>query len=255
MTNNKFAAAAQEYLARRKPGTQAQGVADEIKPLSIDEALAVQQEMIKIRTDGVGGWKCLEPLREGAIIVAPIFANDVQSGDVCKLMMDKGKARIEPEIVFVLNKDLPARDEDYTRAEIDEAIGGTFMALELMQGRFAPDADAEYPERLADCMMNQGLYIGPEIDKATAYAASTIDLVISQGDDVKELAGKHPNATPELAVYWMVNFMSKRGTTFKKGEAITTGSYKGIVEVDFDQATEIEYKGLGKYSVTFAKAD
>ena len=45
--------------------------------------------------------------------------------------------------------------------------------------------------------------------------------------------------------------MSKRGTSFKKGEAITTGSYKGIVEVDFDKPTEIAYEGLGSYSVEF----
>ena len=52
-------------------------------------------------------------------------------------------------------------------------------------------------------------------------------------------------------LYWLINFMSKRGTDFKAGQAIITGSYAGIVEVEFDKQTEIEYVGLGKYNVEF----
>ena len=43
--------------------------------------------------------------------------------------------------------------------------------------------------------------------------------------------------------------MTKRGTTFKKGEAFTTGSYAGIVELDFNKNTDIEYIGLGHYTI------
>ncbi len=256
MSIKNFSTAAQQYLARRVTGTKAQCLPESERPTSIEDALAVHQEMIKQRSDTVGGWKCLLPLGEDKIIVAPIFSNTVQSGDVCHLMMDKNVARIEPEIVFMLNKDLPARAEDYSEQEIDDAIGGCYMALELMQSRFHEDAGNEFAESLADCMLNQGLFIGPEIDKALAYAAAEINITVTQteveGDDtVKVLEGKHPNPLPQLPVYWLINFMSKRGTSFKKGEAITTGSYKGIVEVDFDKPTEIVYEGLGKYNVEF----
>lgn len=255
-----YSNAAKQYLARRVAGTKAQCLPEGERPTTIEDALAVHQEMIQQRSDTVGGWKCLLPLAEDKIIVAPIFSDTVQSGELCHLMMDKNKARIEPEIVFMLNKDLPARAEDYTEQEIDEAIGGCYMALELMQSRFHDDAGNEFAESLADCMINQGLFIGPEIDKALAYAASEINLTVTQkeveGEDtVKSLAGKHPNPLPQLPVYWLINFMSKRGTTFKKGEAITTGSYKGIVEVDFDKPTEIVYEGLGKYTVEFKTLD
>jgi len=212
--------------------------------------------MIKLRTDKVAGWKCLLPLAEDKIIIAPIFSDTFQQGDQCALIKDNGKARIEPEIVFVLNKDLPARTDDYSEAEINEAIGSCHMALELMQSRFAEDATAVFDERLADCLLNQGLYIGPEIDREAAFTASTIQLSVKQTDvngDVNEqnLDGVHPNHLPQLPVYWAINLMSKRGTTFKKGEAFTTGSYKGIVEVDFDKKTDISYAGIGSYTVVF----
>ena len=256
MTTQNFSEAAKQLLARRVTGTKAQGLANDIKPVSIDDALAVHQEMIKLRPDTVAGWKCLLPLAEDQIIIAPIFSDNIQKGDVCSLMKDNGKARIEPEIVFVLNKDLPARDQDYSEDEINEAIGSCHMALELMQSRFAEDASAEFPERLADCLLNQGLYIGPEIDRNAAFSASKIQLSVTQTDSkgaisTQNLDGVHPNPLPQLPVYWAINLMSKRGTTFKKGEAFTTGSYKGIVEVDFDQKTDIEYAGIGSYSVVF----
>ncbi|MEI6894148.1 MAG: hydratase [Colwellia sp.] len=256
MTTQKFTEAAQQFLARRVPGTKADSLPDEIKPISIEDALMVHQEMIKLRSDSVAGWKCLLPLADDKIIMAPIFSNTMQKGDQCLLMKDNGKVRIEPEIVFVLNKDLPARDEDYSEEEINEAIGSCHMALELMQSRFANDSTALFPERLADGLLNQGLYIGPEIDRAAAFSASKIQLSFKQTQENGEvteqkLEGVHPNPLPQLPVYWAVNFMSKRGVTFKKGEAFTTGSYKGIVEVDFDKKTEIEYAGIGCYSVTF----
>jgi 2-keto-4-pentenoate hydratase len=45
--------------------------------------------------------------------------------------------------------------------------------------------------------------------------------------------------------------MTKRGVSFSAGQAFITGSFAGIVEVEMNQSTEIEYQGLGKYQVTF----
>jgi 2-keto-4-pentenoate hydratase len=45
--------------------------------------------------------------------------------------------------------------------------------------------------------------------------------------------------------------MTKRGTGFKKGEAFTTGSYAGVVELDFDKNTDIDYAGVGSFKVVF----
>lgn len=252
---NKYAQAATELLSRRVPGTKAPRLPSDIRPQNLEDALCIQQELIKQRPDSVGAWKCLLPF-DDKMIVGPIFSDTIQSGEVCHLMQDKGLARVEPEIAFILNKDLPARDEDYSESEIDAAIGDCHMALELMQSRYADDSGAEFPEALADGLLNQGVYIGPKIDKAQAYAANKIQLNFTQTKDGKEtssqaLDGVHPNPLPQLPIYWFINFMSKRGTSFKAGQPIITGSYKGIVEVEFDQETHIVYEGIGEYKVTF----
>jgi 2-keto-4-pentenoate hydratase len=205
--------------------------------------------MAKLQT--LGGWKCLQPLEEGKIIAAPIF--NVQKGEVAELFEDNQVARVEPEICFVLAQDLPVKEGDYSEAEIIAAIGSAHMALELMQSRFADDAGQSYYESLADCMLNQGVFIGPEIDKAAGVATSSLKITVTQGNEVRELDGKHPNDRAVDGLIWLVNYMGKRGVGLNAGAAIITGSFKGIVNVDFDIETTIAYEGLGEYQVTFKR--
>jgi 2-keto-4-pentenoate hydratase len=245
-----FQQAAKELLSRRKAGTKAPRLDESIRPNSFEDTFAIHDEMAKIET--IGGWKCLFPLSEDKIIAAPIF--NVQNGtDVVELFEDKEVARVEPEIAFILNRDLPPKDVDYSEAEIIDAIGSAHMALELMQSRFADDAGQSYFESLADCLLNQGAYVGPEIDKAKAMDVSTVKITVTQGEEVRELDGKHPNDRAIDGVFWLVNFMSKRGVTLKSGAAIITGSFKGIVPMAFDVETTIAYEGLGHYQVTFKR--
>jgi 2-keto-4-pentenoate hydratase len=252
MTNsNKFSQAATQLLNLRVAGTKAQRLETDIRPITTDDALSVQAEMVVQHPDSIGGWKGLVPLAADKIIAAPIFSKTIQRGPVCELLPDNGMARVEPEIAFILSKDLPAQQEDYTEAQIDDAIEGCYMALELMQDRFDKDCGVEFNERLADCLLNQGMYIGPKIDRELAYAAGTMDIKFSQPENVQTFEGKHPNPLPQNPVYWLINYMGKRGVSFKAGQPIITGSYAGIVNVEFDKQTEIEYAGIGKYTVEF----
>ena len=252
-----FEQAAKELLSRRTAGTKAPRLIEQYRPTSLDDALAIQESMIKIRADRVGGWKCLLPLAENKFIVAPIFADNVQQGDVCELFADtgslpgKGVARVEPEIAFVLTKSLPANSNGYSEVQINNAIGSCRMALELIQSRFADDSGAEFYEVLADCLANQGLFLGPEIEKDEAFAAAKVEVAITQAGKVQAFSGAHPNALAQNPIYWLIDTMTKRGVSFEAGEAIITGSYCGVVEVDFDELTTVAYDDIGEYQVTF----
>ncbi len=243
--------AASELLSRRVAGIKAPRLEEQVRPTSVDEAVQIQAAMIELHSAKVGGWKCLEPLAEDKYVLAPIFANTVQKGASCELFKDNGVARIEPEIAFVLAKPLVANPEGYSEEQINDAIGSCHMALELMQSRFADDSDAEFHERLADGLMNQGLFIGPEIARDKAFDASTIDVTVAQGDNRQQFAGKHPNTLAQTPIYWFINYLTRRGVDFQAGEAIITGSYCGIVDVEFDKPTTITYEGIGEYTVEF----
>jgi 2-keto-4-pentenoate hydratase len=248
---NTYQRAAEQLLNNRIRQPQKVRLATKIRPQDCEQALHVQAEIIKLRSDEITGWKCLLPLDKDKLVVAPIFSNTVQSGEQCSLFSENEKARIEPEIAFILGTDLPATKGGYSHAKIDRAVKSCHMALELIQDRFSEKSEISFCEKLADCLANQGLFIGPEIDKCDAYSASKFNITIDQNEKNQFFNGQHPNQLPQKPLYWLINFMTKRGISFTAGQAIITGSYAGVVEVEFNHSTTIEYNGLGKYQVTF----
>jgi len=250
MTNSTYDQAATELLKRRIAGTKAPTLSEDIRPKNLEDVLQIHESMIKLHSDTVGGWKCLLPPSDEKIVVAPIFSKTVQRGDNCELFKDLDVARIEPEICFVLSKDLTANPDGYTEEQINNAIGSCHMALELVQSRYAKDSGFEFFDSLADCLINQGLFIGPEIDREKAFSAEKINIGITHDEQKQTFEGKHPNSLPQKPLYWLIDFMTRRGTTFKAGEAIITGSYCGVVEAEFEKLTTISYEGIGDYQVT-----
>ncbi|MEZ9424525.1 hydratase [Vibrio lentus] len=248
---NVFRQAAEELLSRRVAGTKAPRLDEQYRPNNLEDALKIQSSMIDLKSDKVGGWKCLLPLAGDKFIVAPIFSGSVQQGEVCELFADNDVVRVEPEIAFTLAKSLPANQEGYSEAQVNDAIGSCHMALELMQSRFADDSGAEFYEKLTDGLVNQGLFIGPEIDREKAFTSAEINIEVTQGEQVQAFAGKHPNTLPPSPIYWLINYMTRRGVDFQAGEAIITGSYCGVVEMGFDKPTTFHYEGIGEYQVTF----
>lgn len=251
MAMSTAAQAAKELVSRRKNNQQLGRLDSLIRPTTLDESLAIQTEVVKQMEDSVGGWKCLLPLAGGEFIVAPILADTVRRNKVCDIFSENKVARIEPEIAFVLGKDLPANKNGYSADVIDNAVSSCHMALELIKGRFASDSDADYFEKLSDCLVNQGLFIGPQIEKELAYQAAEVSINVTQHEVTKNYAGVHPNNSSYKPLHWLIDTMSKRGVSFSKGQAIITGSFAGIIELDLDAECEIEYEGLGDYKVTF----
>jgi len=242
--------AANALLARRESNQKGDALPASCRPTNLEDALAIQAATVAASGKKIAGWKCLVPLNPAQIIVGPVLEGTVQTGETCLVKpTEPGKTLIEPEIAFVLGADLPARETAYTEAEIDAAIGSAHMALELLQRRYAPNDDLIFADRQADCLLNQGIFVGPEITKAQAYDAGEIKLSI----DDTHYDGKHPNLSAHTPVYWLINYMSARGISFEKGQTIITGSYAGAIEVPV-KTTDIAYEGFGQYQVAFKEA-
>lgn len=241
---------AEALLLHRTANAQFDSLPEAIQPYDIESALAVQKSLIEQNKHQVAGWKCLLPPADDQIVMAPIFENTVHSGQTCELMADNQKARVEPEIAFILAADLPAKTVGYSDKEIADSIQSCHMALELMQNRYQANATPVFYEKLADGLTNQGLYIGPELDKDTVFASSDIQIKVQQNGETREFNGKHPNQKAAAPLTWFINFATENGFELKKGQAIITGSFAGIVEFEFGEA-EIEYQQLGQYKVKF----
>ena len=248
LTNPIIPQAAAILADRRRTGEQGPRLPEPLRPRDTDTALAIQACVTERLGENIGGWKCGVPI-EGRIIVAPIHAGTIHAAISCPVWLDAGKARVEPEIAFILGRDLPARDAPYTPADVDAAIARTHLALELIGSRYADPGEASFTEHLADGLLNQGLLIGPETS-TPAPERMEIRIRLEDGQDIV-LDGQHPNADPRAPLYWLAEFLRSRGQGLRAGQTVITGSYAGSFDLPAEQEVAIQFGSLGRFPVCF----
>ncbi|MEO6917523.1 MAG: fumarylacetoacetate hydrolase family protein [Collimonas sp.] len=243
--------AAAILAARRKAGEQGPRLPLHLRPQDAEAALAIQALVTGHAGDRIGAWKCGLPV-DGQPVVAPIYASTIYDKNPCAAWTRNGQVKVEPELAFILGRDLPARAEPYGAAEVDAAIAGTHLALELIDSRYTEPDAAGFIENLADGLLNQGLYLGPQVDMERARSASELAISIDAGNGkVIQLQGRHPAAHPRAPLYWLAEFLRSTGQGLQAGQAVITGSYAGSFDLPPAQDIVIHYGALGQLNVAF----
>lgn len=251
--DNIAAAAAAILVARRRSGLQGPRLPESCRPADLDAALAIQAAITAQLGDRIVAWKCGLPAT-GRVVLAPIYAGTVHSSARCGVWVRAGLAQVEPELAFILGRDLPVRDAPYTPAEVDAAIARTHLALELIDSRYSDAADLSFAENLADGLVNQGLLIGPQVDAAAARAASDMTIRITRvSGEASQLEGRHPSTDPRAPLYWLAEFLRSTGRGLQAGQAVITGSYAGCIELPLEQDIALRYGDLGTLTVHFVQ--
>jgi 2-keto-4-pentenoate hydratase len=245
LTPDAIQNAARFLAMRRLRGRQGPVLPEACRPHTLDDAFAIQQAMVPLTGWPVGGWKCALP-SEGKLVVAPLYEPSIQSGDGAQVWARDGQVRIEPELAFVLGLDLPARSQPYTEKEVDAAIVRTHLALELIDSRYDAAAEPTFEDKLADGLVNQGLFLGPELPAEAARQAAAFEVRLQVGNaPLQVLAGSHPDGLPRKGLYWLAEFLRAKGIGMKAGQVVITGSYAGAPWVPLDTPMNVRYEGLG----------
>lgn len=218
-------------LAARLHGARAQGTivnAGDDLPVGIDDAYAVQAEIVRLGGDAIAAWKvtALRPQDQPGYgadrpVASPLMARFVHESPAALSLRDFITPMLECEFALRLARDLPARAEPYTREEIAAAIDAVVPAFEIGDGRVPADAPGAL--RLADSMGNGAFIIGAPVawtgqDLSAAQVMLTLDgLAAGLGEGsriwggplgaVQALANAQPLSAPLLA-----------------GQIVTTGS-------------------------------
>jgi 2-keto-4-pentenoate hydratase len=240
--------AAQHLVQARQSKTPGPCMPDAYRPPENDSALAIQQRVLELLGETVGGWKCGVPNAKTGPIVAPIPASGILRSSPCPVPGSKGL--IEPEIAFVIAHDLPPRATPYSDGEIRGAIGEARMVVELITTRYADKASATLPEILADAFNNHGLLIGPVLPNVLDQPLETLPVKITTENGVLfDKVHPHPSGHPMKAFSWLVGFLNERGQGLKAGDVVTTGSYAGIVEAPVGVPIHVELTGVGQLEI------
>lgn len=246
-------AAARFLVAARRARRPGERIPEPFRPVDVDTALAIQKRVTELLGLPIGGWKCSVPTAPRPVSMAPIYAPTIFSSSPCPILPIAGMARVEPELAFVVDRDLPHRAQAYTDTEIRAAIRAPHLVLELIGPRYADPTAATFPELLADAVSNHGLYVGPTAPDALDHPLDVIPIAIeSMGKSLHTVQGKHPDGHPLKPLVWLANYLAQHGKGLVAGQIVTTGSYCGVVDVPLDAPLTIRFGDLGTLSVEFA---
>jgi len=246
--------AAHELADRRRTGRRGPRLSADAIPADVTAALALQRRVAALIGDAIGGWKCALPA--GArTIAAPLFAKTIVRTSPCAVRVRGDHASIEAEIAFVLARDLPPRATPYGDDDVRAAIGATHLALELMDNRYDEPATATFPEMLADFANNQGLYVGPVVERASLQALERFPLTIRAGGRVlSQHDGAHPDGHPLRPLVWLANFLPTQGDHLRAGQIVTTGAFAGAHDVPLATKLAVVFGDLGTIDVELVAA-
>lgn len=251
MTAAAIEVAARYLIAARRTRRPVERLPETCRPGDVEAALAIQRRVSELLALPIGGWKCSVPTSARPVAMAPIYAPSIVASSPCPILPIDGRARIEPEVAFVVGRDLPQREPSYTEAEVRAAIREPHLVLELIGPRYAASA-VSFPESLADGIANQGLFVGPAVPRALDHPLDLMPIAIDAANGPLHAAqGRHPDGHPLRPLLWLVNFLARRGEGLTAGQIVTTGSYCGAVNVPMEMPLSVRFGGLGTLSVRF----
>ncbi len=163
---------------------------------------------------------------------------------------------IEPEIMFRVDRDLPARDRNYEISEVMESVTAV-VGFEVIGSRFrgtVPEGRGSLYGSLSDHIANGCIVVGDAIPGWRDVVFEDVHLRMTEDDrELIAVIGCHPFDNPFLPVVVSVNRL-RRHRGVKAGDVIVTNSSTSFFAVEAGSLIRATYDGLGEVAATFARS-
>ncbi len=218
-------------------------------PSSVAQAHGIQDSVAAALGEAAGAFKANAP-SGGPNVRGLIYASRIFESPARIAANDPSHNGVEGEIAFRFLRDLPAQEEDYSRAEVVQAVSA-MAAIEIVSGRYRQPKLRPALEQLADCLMNGALIRGPELTNWRPLDIANLRVKAwVNGEQVLQQIGGHPIGDPVGVAVALVN-MLRQQDGIKAGQIVTTGSCTGIRFLQPGDRFEVEFEDLGAVEVLF----
>lgn len=161
--------------------------------------------------------------------------------------------KVEPEIAFVLNRDLTG--PGVTAADAVRAIDFVVPALEIIDSRIA-DWRITLQDTIADNASSGGVVLGSSPKSLRDVDLRLTGCVVHQGGRVVDTgAGAAVLGSPVNALVWLANTLGPLNITLTAGSTILPGSLTGAVPVNPDKSVTAVFAGLGSVTASFVSQE
>lgn len=222
---------------------------------NLDDVYAVQDLTTSELGADIRAWKT-SPLDDGSAFAGPIYATKIFESGV-KIPASKFHViGIEGEIAFRINRDLPARDQPYTRDDIQVSIAEMIPLIELVDTRMVDGMEQDATLKMADNQSNYGIVIGAassknwnDVNATTAEVHLTVN-----GQSLFSGTSSSPIADMFNLIAGTANSCAKYDRPVRAGDIITTGSCTGIVFVEPGSNVVLDFPEIGRVEVSFPES-
>ena len=241
------------FMQARQTGARLDPLPAAIAPTSFVESCAVMDAVDKLVGDDIIGTKiAAKPGTE--VVYAPLAAGRVFVSPARVPRALTPSQYMECEISFRLMRDLPPRRQEYSEAEVFDALEAC-AAFELVDSRFRDlkSAMEKTPYQFyADHIANGAMVFGTfrKDWQNTDFTKTRVSMKQS-GKTIIEKIGGHPTGNPGKPAVVLANL--RRATTgLEAGSFIVTGSFTGFHPVALNEPVTGEFEGFGTMQATIA---
>ena len=158
--------------------------------------------------------------------------------------------RVEPEIAFVLDRDLSG--PGVTVVDALRAVGYVLPALEIIDSRIR-DWRITLPDTIADNASSGGVVLGSKPVALDDLDLRLIGCVLSAGGQVVATgAGAAVLGSPINALVWLANTLGPLDVTLEAGSVVLPGSLTAAVPVAGGSTVTASFSGIGSVTACFA---
>ena len=237
------------FLEARRTGRKIDALPEGCHPADATEAHAIQDGTVAALGESIIGWKVGAPsdgvIVRGAILQSRRFQSPAEVPASLVPLLG-----VEPEIAFRFDQTLAPRAEPYSPDEVAAAVTA-FLAIEIVDSRFATYPNAPDQDKNADFVSNGGLVIGPDVPDWRSQDLIDLPVRVTVGEEVvADVVGGHPRKDPLIPAIELANQL-RAADGVAAGMVMTTGSYCGLKPGRADVPITATFADLGKVELRF----
>lgn len=245
-----------ESLARRLDGAFAPGgalgqLAPELVPVDAEAAYRVQERLLALRGQRIGGWKVGARSEDGPIQGAPLPDAGIHPSPARLQRSAYAAIGLELEVAFRFGRAFEPSPRPYDGLQVLEAVSAMCATIEIVSSRFAAWPQVDRLLQLADLQNHGALAAGAAVayDPGFPFRAPTLEFRFD-GECIAQGVRNNPAGDPRRLLAWAVNHCTTRGLRFEKGMIVTTGSFTGMHMARRPGTATGEIAGLPPVSVS-----
>lgn len=246
---------ARHMWAARQTRQNYANLPDTLKPTSIREAYAAQEEYWRLAEPvygPVGGAKIAtttKVMQQLMGIAHPcggaIFSRTIHQSPARIAKRDFVNLRLESEIALKLAADLPADKAPWTAEKVVRYVAGAMVAYELIEDRNAVYAETEASSMIVENCWNGGVVVGAMKTVTPSEVVGVRGVQSVNGQQSAEGHAEDPYAT----LAWLANLLAERNCALKAGMIVITGSLIPTFSISTGDSAVFTAHGLGEVAI------